>query len=425
MKYINNIGLYMIIDEIPGYRPFINRPVYSARVKPFVAKEIIKVITGQRRVGKSFILFQFIEDILGLYPSANIIYLNKELKQFDFVTTEDELYRYVKENIRAGVSNFLFVDEIQDIEGWEKALRSLLAENCCDIYCSGSNANMLSGELATYLAGRYIEIKVHSLGYDEFLNFFGLVSSVDTLNTYLSLGGMPYLKVIGLSQYAVYEYLRNVYSTILLKDVVAREGIRNIRFLENLTEFLADNVGSLFSASNIAGYLKSQRSTVTTQTVLNYIKPLTAAYFIHKVPRYDIAGLRLFEVGEKYYFEDIGLRNAIRGYEVRKDISKIMENAVYLHLVRHGFTVYTGQVGNAEIDFVASKDGITIYIQVCYLLADDKTVKREFGNLMKIEDNYRKYVVTMDPINSNSNYQGVEQIHLKDFLLFDFSTTTI
>ena len=207
--------------------------------------------------------------------------------------------------------------------------------------------------------------------------------------------------------------------------MVAREGIRNIRFLENLTEFLADNVGSLFSASNIAGYLKSQRSTVTTQTVLNYIKPLTAAYFIHKVPRYDIAGLRLFEVGEKYYFEDIGLRNAIRGYEVRKDISKIMENAVYLHLVRHGFTVYTGQVGNAEIDFVASKDGITIYIQVCYLLADDKTVKREFGNLMKIEDNYRKYVVTMDPINSNSNYQGVEQIHLKDFLLFDFSTTTI
>ena len=415
----------MIIDEIPGYRPFISRPVYSARVKPFIAKEIIKVITGQRRVGKSFILFQIVQDILALYPSANIIYVNKELKQFDFITTEDVLYRYAKENIKAGVNNFLFVDEIQDIDGWENALRSLLAENCCDIYCSGSNANMLSGELATYLAGRYIEIKVHSLGYDEFLNFFGIKNSVDALNTYLTLGGMPYLKVIGLNEYVVYEYLRNVYSTILLKDVVAREGIRNIRFLENLTEFLADNVGSLFSASNIAAYLKSQRSSVTTQAVLNYIKPLAAAYFIHRVPRYDIAGLRLFEVGEKYYFEDIGLRNAIRGYEVRKDISKIMENAVYLHLIRHGFTVYTGQVGNFEIDFVALKDGKTIYIQVCYILTDEKTVMREFGNLLKIDDNYPKYVVTMDALNANSNFQGVEQVHLKDFLLFNFSTLAL
>lgn len=410
----------MKIDEIAGYRPFIRRNVYSEHVKPFIAKEIIKVITGQRRVGKSFILYQFMHDILDVFPTANIIYLNKELKQFDFITHEDVLYKYVKENLKAGVSNFLFIDEIQDIEEWEKALRSLLAENCCDIYCSGSNANMLSGELSTYLAGRYIEIKVHSLGYDEFLDFFEFENSVENLNTYLSLGGMPYMKVIGLNEYAVYEYLRNVYSTILLKDVVAREGIRNVRFLENLTEFLADNVGSLFSAGNIAGYLKSQRSTVTTQLVLNYLKPLTAAYFIHKVSRYDIAGLRIFEVGEKYYFEDLGLRNAIRGYEKRKDISKVMENAVYLHLIRHGFIVYTGQVGNSEIDFVATKEGRSIYVQVCYLLADDKTVAREFGNLMKINDNYRKYVVTMDPVDSNSNYLGIEQYHLKDFLMTKF-----
>lgn len=407
----------MTIDKIPGFRPFILRPVYSARVKPFIGREIIKVITGQRRVGKSFILFQFMKDILEKDPSAHIIYLNKELKQFDFITNEEELYRYAKENLKEGVNNFLFVDEIQDIAAWEKALRSLLAEHCCDIYCSGSNANMLSGELATFLAGRYVEIQVHSLGYDEFLSFFGLENTVENLNTYLSLGGMPFLKVIGLDEFAVYEYLQNVYSTILLKDVVAREGIRNIRFLENLTEFLADNVGSIFSATNIAKDLKSQRDSITTQSVLNYLKPLTAAYFIHKVQRYDISGLRLFEVGEKYYFEDIGLRNAIRGYERRKDISKLMENAVYLHLIRNGFRVYTGQAGSSEIDFVATKDGKTCYIQVCYLLADEKTVNREFGNLMKIEDNYRKYVVTMDPMNSGSNYQGIEQLHLKDFLM--------
>ena len=406
-----------MIDNIVGFRPFIPRPVYTARVKPFIAKGIIKVITGQRRVGKSFILFQYMKDILDGDPSAHIIYLNKELKQFDYISHEEALYRYVKDNLKEGVHNYLFVDEIQEIEAWEKSLRSLLAENCCDIFCSGSNANMLSGELATFLAGRYVEIQVHSLGYDEFLRFFDLENTVESLNTYLSLGGMPYLKVIGLDEYAVYEYLRNVYSTILLKDVVAREGIRNVRFLENLTEFLADNVGSIFSATNIAKYLKSQRDSVTTQSVLNYLKPLTAAYFIHKVPRYDISGLRLFEVGEKYYFEDIGLRNAIRGFEKRKDISKLMENAVFLHLIRNGFRAYTGQTGNSEIDFVATKDGKTIYVQVCYLLADDKTIHREFGNLMKIDDNYRKYVVTMDPVNSGSNYQGIEQFHLKDFLM--------
>lgn len=409
----------MTIDEIAGYRPFIRRPVYSGRLKPFIGKEIIKVITGQRRVGKSFILFQFIHDILGAYPSAHIIYLNKELKQFGFIATDNDLYHYVKENLKAEVSNFLFVDEIQDIPAWEKALRSLLAENCCDIYCSGSNANMLSGELATYLAGRYIEIKVHSLGYDEFLNFFTLENTVESLETYLSLGGMPYIRAIGLHEHAVYEYLRNVYATILLKDVVAREGIRNVRFLENLVEFLADNTGSLFSAGNIARYLKSQRHTVTAQSVLNYLKPLCSAYFIHKTPRFDIAGLRIFEVGEKYYFEDIGLRNAIRGYEKRKDIAKLMENVVCLHLIRQGFRVFTGQVGTAEIDFVAMKDGRTIYVQVCYLLADDKTVSREFGNLLKINDNYRKYVVTFDPVNSYGNYQGIEQVHLKDFLMTD------
>ncbi len=408
-----------MIDEILKARPFIPRQVYTERIKPFIDKEIIKVISGQRRVGKSYILFQLIAEIRQTNPSANIIYINKELKPHEHISDADNLYSYVKMNLIANTKNYLFIDEIQEIKYFEKALRSLLVENCCDIFCSGSNANMLSGELATFLAGRYIEFTVHSLGYDEFLNFFQLQNTTENLSKYLTVGGMPYMKVIGLDEFSVFEYLRNVYSTILLKDVVAREGIRNIQFLENLIEYLADNVGSLFSASNIAKYLKSQRTTITTQAVLNYLKPLSSAFFIYKVPRYDISGLKIFEVGEKYYFEDIGLRNCICGFDQRKDINKVMENAVYLHLLRSGYKVFVGQLGTSEIDFIAEKNGITIYVQVAFMLIDENTQKREFGNLLKIADNYRKYVVTMDEYNAGSNYQGIEQVHLKDFLLND------
>lgn len=408
-----------MIDEILRARPFINRPIYTERIKPFIDKEIIKVISGQRRVGKSYILFQLIEEIRKANPLANIIYINKELKPFGHIVNEETLYCYVKDNLKLNIKNYLFVDEIQEIEHFEKALRSLLAENCCDIFCSGSNANMLSGELATFLAGRYIEFIVHSLGYDEFLNFFQLENSTENLNKYLTVGGMPYLKVIGLDELSVFEYLRNVYASILLKDVVAREGIRNIPFLENLIEFLADNVGNLFSANNIAKYMKSQRSSVSAQVVLNYLKPLANAFFVYKVPRYDIVGLKIFEVGEKYYFEDIGIGNCIRGIDRRKDINKVMENAVYLHLIRFGYRVFVGQLGASEIDFVAQKDGKSIYVQVAYMLADESTAEREFGNLLKIGDNYRKYVVTMDEYNAGSNYQGIDQIHLKDFLVSD------
>ncbi|NDV66346.1 ATP-binding protein [Bacteroides sp. 224] len=405
-----------MIDEILRKKIFIPRPLYTEKIKPFIDKEIIKVITGQRRVGKSYILFQLIKDIQETDHSANIIYINKELQPHQHITDDAIFYQYVKELLQPNVKNYLFVDEIQEIKDFEKTLRSLLAENCCDIFCSGSNANMLSGELATFLAGRYIEFKIHSLGYEEFMRFLSLENSVQTLNKYLTIGGMPYIHIIGTEEFAVFEYLRNVYSTILLKDVVARENIRNVTFLENLVDFLADNVGNLFSASNIAKYLKSQHSSVSTQTVLNYLKPLSNAYFVHKVQRYDISGLKIFEVGEKYYFEDLGLRNCIRGFNIRKDIHKVMENAVYLHLIQLGYKVYVGQQASTEIDFVAEKDGQSVYIQVCYMLHDESTIQREFGNLLKIEDNYPKYVVTMDEYSAGS-YNGILQLHLKDFLM--------
>jgi predicted AAA+ superfamily ATPase len=406
-----------MIDDLLASRPYIPRPAYTERIEPFIDKEIIKVISGQRRVGKSYILFQLIEHIRKANPIANIIYINKELKPYEYISNDAILYKYVKDQLVLETKNYLFVDEIQDIEHFEKALRSLLAENCCDIFCSGSNANMLSGELATYLAGRYIEFTVHSLGYDEFLNFFTLKNTTENLNKYLTVGGLPYLKVIGLDDFSVFEYLRNVYASILLKDVVAREGIRNIAFLENLIEYLADNIGSLFSANNIAKYMKSQRASVSTQAVLNYLRPLSNAYFIHKAERFDIEGLRQFEVGEKYYFEDIGIRNSIRGFDRKKDINKVMENAVYMHLVRLGFKVFVGYCGKSEIDFVGQKQGNYIYVQVAYMLTDNNTIEREFGNLLKIADNFPKYVVTMDEYEAGSNFKGIEQIHLKDFLL--------
>jgi predicted AAA+ superfamily ATPase len=405
-----------MIDKLLKTKELIPRPVYTNRIAPFINKEIIKVISGQRRVGKSYILFQLIHEIKQQNPESNIIYINKELKPFEAITDDDTLYHHVKTHLQTGVQNYLFVDEVQDIKYFERALRSLLAENCCDIFCTGSNSNLLSGELATFLAGRYVEFVIHSLNYSEFLHFFSLENTNDSLHTYIQLGGMPYIKTIGLDELQVFEYLKNLYASILLKDVVARENIRNVRFLENLVEFLADNTGNLFSASNISKYLKSQRTTVTAQLVLNYLKALLNAFFIHKACRYDIKGTRIFEFGEKYYFEDIGLRNCIRGFDRRNDVGKVMENLVYLHLLQSGYKVFVGKLGDEEIDFIAEKEGQKVYVQVAYLLVDNKTSEREFGNLMKINDNYRKYVVTMDDYNASSNYNGIEHLHLRNFL---------
>ncbi len=395
---------------------YIKRPLYIDRIKPFIGKQIIKVLTGQRRVGKSYILLQLIDEIITLQPDANIIYINIEITEFDKIRTHSALYQYVTEKLVEGVPNFLFVDEIQEVQSFELCLRSLLAESKCDIYCTGSNAQMLSGELATKLSGRYIQFPIYSLSYLEFLEFHKLPNENKSLTLYLQLGGMPYLIHTGLENVVVMEYLRNVNSTILLKDVVARENIRNVSFLENLTAFLADNTGSILSALNISKYLKSQHQLVPTQTVLNYLRALTNAFYVHKVQRAEVKGLKIFEVGDKYYFEDLGLRNAIRHFDYRGDVNKLMENVVYLQLKRNGYNVFVGQMAHKEIDFMAEKDGARIYIQVAYMLTDQNTISREFGNLLSIDDQYPKYVVTMDEISAGSDYKGIRQIHLRDFL---------
>lgn len=395
----------------------INRPQYTERIKPFVNKNIIKVLTGQRRVGKSCILLQLQQHIKECTPKANIIYINKEFEQFSSLRSNTELTDYINQHLDNTKPNYLFIDEVQDIAGFEHTLRSLQAQDACDIYITGSNATMLSSELATYLSGRYIEFHIFSLSYLEFLTFHKLDQSTANLRKYLTFGGLPYLSNLVLEEDIAFEYLRNVYSTILLKDVVKREGIRNVDFLEQLALYTADNVGNLFSSTNISKYLKSQKVNMTPLSVINYLRALQNAFLIHKVQRIDVNGLRKFEIGDKFYFEDLGLRNCHLGFNLQKDIHKLLENAIYLHLRQLQYQVYTGQQnGGREIDFVAMRKDEVIYVQACLQLTDESTRQREFGNLLAIANNYPKYVVSLDEWTSGSNVDGIKHMHLGDFL---------
>lgn len=396
----------------------INRPNYTERIAPFINKNIIKVLTGQRRVGKSCILRQIQEHIKQTHPDSNTICINKELEEFSFIRTHEDLSKYVSEQLKEGVANYLFIDEVQDIQGFENTLRSLQAQDACDIFITGSNATMLSSELSTYLSGRYIEFHIYSLTYKEFLEFHKVDASTQSLRNYLTFGGLPYLSNLPLDREIVFEYLRNVYSTIILKDVVKREGIRNVDFLETLAIYTADNVGNLFSANNISRYLKSQHVNISALQVINYLKALQNAYLINKVRRIDVNGLRTFEIGDKYYFEDLGLRNCHFGFSMQKDIHKLMENAIFQHLSQQHYEVFTGQQpGGKEIDFVGRKGDEVIYIQSSYLLADEKTKEREFGNLQAIRNNYPKYVVSLDEWTSGSSVDGIKHVHLGEFLM--------
>jgi len=361
-------------------------------------------------------LKQLMDKIASTNTNANIIYINKELEQFRLIRNEADLFQYVNEKLSETEANFLFIDEIQEITGFEHVLRSLQAENKCDITCTGSNAKMLSSELSTYLSGRYIEFQIHSLSYPEFMLLHELDNTDETLKLYLTYGGLPYLAHLQLEDEYALEYLKNVFATILLKDVVSRENIRNVDFLETLVLYIADNVGSLFSANNIHKYLKSQRVDISLNIIISYLHALCNAFIIHKVRRIDINGLKKFEIGEKYYFEDLGLRNCQQNIDLSRDIHKLMENAIYHHLKIMGYEVYVGQMDKLEIDFVGIKKGQKVYVQSAYLITDEKTHEREFGNLLKIQDSYPKYVVSMDSFTSGGNFQGIYNIHLKDFL---------
>ncbi len=398
--------------KIPTY---IERPLYIEKIMPFAGKDLMKILVGQRRVGKSFMLYQIMDKISALFPHAQQIYISKELHEFASILNGDDLVEYVNSRRIEGRPLCLFIDELQEIEGFEKALRGFQAQGDTEIYATGSNAKLLSGELSTFLSGRYVEIKIYSLTYQEFLKFHNLEKGIHSLNRYLKFGGMPYLKHLDLEERIVFDYLQNILDAILFKDVVARYEIRNVSFLQRLTRFLADNVGSLVTARKISTYLKSQKIKISHNLVLDYLSYLTAAFLVFRVGRTDVAGKKIFEIGEKYYFEDLGIRHALTGFHA-SDINKILENIVYIHLIAAGYNVMVGQIGNREIDFVCERDGRRLYVQVAYLIPDEKTRKREFGNLLAIKDNFPKFVVSMDPVTEGSQ-DGIIHLNLEDFLL--------
>ena len=393
----------------------IRRTVYLEKVRPFRNTNLIKVFTGQRRVGKSYLLYQIIQDILSQNPAATILYINKEDLAFSAIKTANDLNDYVLLNKSQTGKTYVFIDEIQDIIEFELALRSLILDLQLDIYCTGSNANLLSGDIAGFLSGRFIEIQVYSLSYSEFLMFQQLETNVENLNLYLKYGGLPYLKHLKLEDEIVFEYLKNIYSTIIYRDIINRYSVRNVSFLEQLVLFLASNTGSIFSAKKISDFLKSQRINIAPNQVQIYNRYLVNAFIIQAVSRYDIIGKRIFEIGEKYYFENLGIRNALWGYRL-EDRGKIIENAVYNHLAYCGYKISIGMLGDKEIDFIAEKNGEKKYIQVALSIHEKQTLEREFGNLLAIKDNYPKIVITMEPFSGNT-VEGIEIVQLENFLL--------
>lgn len=396
----------------------IARQTYIEHILRYLGKGMMIALTGQRRVGKSYLLRQLAVVIKEMQPDANIVYINKEKKKFADIRNDADLSTYLSDKFSDDVDNYLLIDEVQDIDGFENTLRSLNSDEECQIIITGSNAKMLSSELSTYLSGRYIDIHIQSLSYKEFLRFHNLNDSEESLEDYLSFGGLPHLYRLGLeNEDMVWEYIQNIYNTIVLKDVIQREGLRNVTLFENLMAFISDNTGQLVSATSLSKYLKAQRVELTPLSAINYLKSAANAYIINKVPRYDIHGKRLLESNDKYYFEDLGIRNLLVGSNRSADIEKVMENAVYLHLKNLGYKIRIGTLPAGEIDFVAEKEGKTIYMQVAYLLKDEGTVSREFGNLLKISDNYPKYVISMDPIIKARDYDGITHLSLRQCLM--------
>lgn len=394
----------------------LERKGYSDRIERMFGRGMIVALTGQRRVGKSYVMRR-IYNRLEENKENHMIYIDKEKTVFDEIANYKDLEAYVANNIEEGKDNYLFIDEVQEIAEFEKAILSIQSDETCQIMITGSNAKMLSGELATRLRGRYISYRIRGLCYEEFLTFHNLEDNDESLNLYLQNGGLPQLRNFGLDNTVLVEdYLDNVYNTIVLRDVIERENIRNIPLLRTLLKFISDNIGKQFSARSIVNFLKSQNTETSAKMILTYLEYLSNAYIIDRVGRYDIHGKRLFELGDKFYFEDLGIRNHIIGGNRRFDIEKVMENVVYNHLSRLGYKVYVGQIHKAEIDFVAEKKDSMVYVQVTYLLASDATVEREFGNLKLIQDSHPKYVISMDKMYSQANIDGIKHLQLRDFL---------
>lgn len=398
----------------------IKRESYMRRIRPFIGTELVKVLTGIRRCGKSVMMGLIQEELLSSgVDSSQIISINFEnMSNAPFCTAaalHDEIVRRT-----AGIKGkvYLFFDEIQEVEAWEKCINSFRVELDCDIYITGSNAKLLSGELATYLAGRYVEFVIYPFSFAEFVELYHTIHpEADTrqcFNQYLTLGGMPYLANLRYDETASRQYLRDLFNSVELKDIVKRNNVRDVDMLERIIAYVTANIGTVFSSTAISKYLKSEGRSVAPETVLGYLKACTDAFLFYQVKRQDIQGKKILTVNEKYYVADHGVREAVFGGNLR-DINLVLENIVYMELLRRGYTVTVGKVGDKEIDFVCEQQGRKLYIQVAYLLASEETIQREFGVYSRIRDNFPKYVVTLDEFDMSRD--GIKHCNIRDFLL--------
>jgi hypothetical protein len=396
----------------------ISRPAYEQKIARFINTPLIKVITGIRRAGKSSLLKLTAKGLVSRgVDESRILFINMESLGNEPFRSVSFLHNKVKEQkSRAGDKLFLFIDEVQEIDQWEKAVNSFLADGDADIFISGSNSTLLSGEPARLLSGRYVEFPIFPLTYAEYKKFRSR-SSDDArrmFTDFIRYGGMPGLYHLDHSEEAIYQYLSALIDSVLLKDVVVRNSVRDVSLLNNLLRYVADNSGNIFSARSVADYFKKERRTLGIETVYNYLNYLETAFIINRVSRYDIKGKRLHETYGKYYFTDIGLRHALIGYK-EKDINLFLENIIYIELRKRGYTVSIGKIGDLEIDFIAAKSDAKIYIQAAYVIADQRVQEREFRPLQLVRDNYPKYVLSMDDI-PESNEEGIIRMNLVQFL---------
>ena len=398
----------------------IKRELYMKRIRPFIGNELVKVLTGIRRSGKSVMLDLIKEELLASgIDGGQFISLNFENMSNAHLCTaqalHDEIIHRATE-IKGKV--YLFFDEIQEVDAWEKCINSFRVELDCDIYITGSNAKLLSGELATYLAGRYVEFVIYPFSFGEFMELYRTVcpdaDSRQCFNQYLTMGGMPYLANLRYEEAASRQYLRDLFNSVELKDIVKRNNIRDVDMLERIIAYITSNIGTTFSSTAISKYLKSEGRSVSPETVLNYIKACTDAFLFYQVKRQDLQGKKILTVNEKYYVADHGIREAVFGGN-RKDINLVLENMVYLELLRRDYTVTVGKVGDKEIDFVCENQGNKLYVQVAYLLASEETIQREFGIYHQVRDNFPKYVVTLDEFDMSRD--GIKHRNIRDFLL--------
>lgn len=398
----------------------IQRERYINNIKPFIGKDIVKVLTGIRRSGKSVMLRLIQEEIQrqGVGEAQFISFNFESMENADFCTASS-LYQELKRRIALIQGKvYLFFDEIQEVELWEKCINSARVDFDCDIYITGSNAKLLSGELASYLGGRYVEFVVFPFSFEEYLESIKQenkdTSVTEEFKNYLEMGGMPFLVNLRYDKEASLQYLRDVYNSVLLKDVVQHNNIRDVELLERMILYFLDNVGHSFSARSISNYLKQENRKVSAETILNYIKACCDAYLFMKLRREDLQGKKILSVNEKYYSVDHGLREAILGTNTR-NIDQVLENIVCVELLRRGYTVTIGKNGEKEIDFIAKKNKDKLYIQVAYLLAGSETIEREFGIYDSVRDHYPKYVLSLDELDMSRN--GIKHLNIRDFLL--------